>query len=43
MKTDFIRPKDAPWWLSMLPYLLLIGDVDLFVVYDDASSWRRRR
>ena len=25
MKTDFIRPKDAPWWLSMLPYLLLIG------------------
>ena len=25
MKVDFIRPKDAPWWLSMLPYLLLIG------------------
>ncbi|MBR6607269.1 MAG: hypothetical protein IKK98_01190, partial [Oscillospiraceae bacterium] len=25
MKVDFIRPKDAPWWVSMIPYVVLFG------------------
>lgn len=30
MKTDFVRPKDAPWWIGMLPYVLLIGGMVFF-------------
>jgi len=30
MKVDFIRPKDAPWWVSMIPYVVLFGVMALF-------------
>ena len=30
MKVDYIRPKDAPWWVSMLPYVLIVGVMMVF-------------
>lgn len=33
MQYDFIRPQETPWWLSMLPTLLLIGVMVVFWVF----------
>lgn len=33
IKYDIQRPADAPWWLGMLPYLLLVGLMVFFWIY----------
>jgi len=33
IKYDIQRPADAPWWLGMLPYLLLVGLMVFFWFY----------
>lgn len=33
MEYDWIQPTTAPWWLSMLPSLLLVGVMVFFFVY----------
>lgn len=33
MQYDFIRPQETPWWVSMLPTLLLIGVMVVFWIF----------
>ena len=43
MKVDFIRPKDAPWWLQPAALSAFNWRDDFLMVYDDAPSRRRHR